>query len=210
MINLYQGDCMEAMSKMKDNAYDLAIVDPPYNVGASNGKFGNRIKDSKTSHLKHYANHDKTPESEYFTEVKRVSKNWIVWGANYYPEHFTHSGAIIWHKKNDNPLSDCEIAFQSYNKLVKYVWCEWQGFLKGGEVGQRIHPNQKPVKLYEWLLMNYAKEGDKILDTHGGSMSIALACHNLGYSLDLWELDEDYYKAGVKRFNQHKQQLRIF
>ena len=209
MINLMQGDCMELMANTPDKYYDLAIVDPPYNVGASDGSFGNRGYDSKTSNLKHYANHNKTPEIDYFNEIKRVSKNWIVWGANYYPQYFEHSGAIIWHKKNDNPLSDCEIAFQSFNKLVKYVWVEWQGFLKGGEKGQRIHPNQKPVKLYEWLLTKYAKPNDKILDTHGGSMSIAIACHNLGFDLDCIELDTDYYQQAVKRYENHKLQQRI-
>jgi site-specific DNA-methyltransferase (adenine-specific) len=203
-------DCLDFMASIPDNFYDLAIVDPPYNVGASDGSFGNRGYDSKTSKLKHYANHNKTPESNYFIELKRISKNWIVWGANYYPENFTHTGAIIWHKKNDNPLSDCEIAFQSYNKLVKYVWCEWQGFLKGGEKGERMHPNQKPIKLYEWLLINYAKEGDKILDTHGGSQSSRIACFNLGFELDIIELDKDYFQQGNKRFEQHKKQLTLF
>jgi site-specific DNA-methyltransferase (adenine-specific) len=204
-INIYNRDCLDAMREMPDNAFDLAIVDPPYAVGASDGSFGNRKHDSKTSNLKHYANHDKCPDADYFTELKRVSKNWIVWGANYYPQHFTHSGAIIWHKKNDNPLSDCEIAFQSLNKLVKYYFSEWQGFLKGGETGQRIHPNQKPVALYKWLLDKYAKEGDKILDTHLGSGSIAIACYEYSFNLTGFELDTDYFNAAKQRVENHIQ-----
>jgi len=197
------------MATLPDKAFDLAIVDPPYNVGASDGSFGNRGYDSKTSKLKHYANHDKLPEADYFNELKRVSKNWIVWGANYYPQYFNHSGAIVWHKKNDNPLSDCEIAFQSFNKLVKYVWVEWQGFLKGGETGQRIHPNQKPIKLYDWILMNYAKPGDKILDTHLGSGSSAIAAHKMGFDFVGCELDFDYHAAAVKRFKEQTAQLSL-
>ena len=208
-IELLHIDCMEYMATLPDKAFDLAIVDPPYNVGASDGSFGNRGYDSKTSKLKHYANHDKLPEADYFNELKRVSKNWIVWGANYYPQYFNHSGAIVWHKKNDNPLSDCEIAFQSFNKLVKYVWVEWQGFLKGGETGQRIHPNQKPIKLYDWILMNYAKPGDKILDTHLGSGSSAIAAHKMGFDFVGCELDKDYYDAACKRFKEQTAQLTL-
>ena len=208
-IELLNCDCMSYMATLPDKAFDLAIVDPPYNVGASDGSFGNRGYDSKTSKLKHYANHDKLPEADYFNELKRVSKNWIVWGANYYPQYFNHSGAIVWHKKNDNPLSDCEIAFQSFNKLVKYVWVEWQGFLKGGETGQRIHPNQKPIKLYDWILMNYAKPGDKILDTHLGSGSSAIAAHKMGFDFVGCELDFDYHAAAVKRFKEQTAQLSL-
>jgi site-specific DNA-methyltransferase (adenine-specific) len=207
---VYNEDNMVGMARYPDGYFDLAIVDPPYAVGASDGSFGNRGYDSKTSKLKHYANHNKTPEKEYFIEMKRVSKNWIVWGAKYYPENFTHSGAIVWHKKNDNPLSDCEIAFQSFNKLVKYVWVEWQGFLKGGETGIRIHPNQKPLALYSWLLKNYAKEGDKILDTHLGSQSSRIACYNGGFDFYGWELDKQYFEEGCKRFENFKAQGKLF
>ena len=207
---VFNEDCMTVMARYPDKHFDLAIVDPPYNVGASDGSFGNRGYDSKTSKLKHYANHDKTPEADYFNELRRVSKNWIVWGANYYPQYFEHSGAIVWHKKNDNPLSDCEIAFQSFNKLVKYVWCEWQGFLKGGESGQRIHPNQKPIKLYEWILINYEKKGDVILDTHLGSGSSRIAAHKNGFDFVGCELHKEYYEAQEARFKEFTSQLRLF
>lgn len=201
-VELLHIDCMEYMKGLPDKTFDLAVVDPPYAVGASDGSFGNRGYDSKTSKLKHYANHDKTPDANYFSELKRVSKNWIVWGANYYPEYFKHTGAIVWHKKTDNPLSDCEIAFHSLNKVVKYFWCEWQGFLKGGEVGTRVHPNQKPIALYKWLYKNYAKPGDKILDTHLGSGSSAIVADKMGFDFVGCEIDKEYYEAACKRFRE--------
>jgi site-specific DNA-methyltransferase (adenine-specific) len=210
-INLHLGDSLEAMRSMPDNAYDLAIVDPPYGIDAANmnlGKGGGVAKHN--NHKK--KNWDKlTPTVEYFEELQRVSKNQIIWGGNYYDLPKT-KGWIIWKKmdiKNDfNPL---EMAWTSNLKMgfFDFLWCGmWQENMKDKE--KRIHPTQKPVKLYEWLLTNYAKEGDKILDTHGGSCSIALACHNLKFDLDLWELDEDYHAAGVKRFEQHKKQLQLF
>ncbi len=216
-IKIHLGDCMEAMAKMKDNQYDLAIVDPPYGVGFDSEK----IKSSGETEfgwnrkLSGYTKKDwdkEIPPPEYFTELKRVSKNQIIWGGNYFG---LVGGYIFWDKliPQNFTLSCGELAYVSNQNSLKKFTYRWAGFLKGanGNVREkRIHPTQKPVKLYEWLLTNYAKEGDKILDTHGGSMSIALACHNLGFDLDLWELDEDYYKAGVKRFEQHKKQLRMF
>jgi len=219
-INITNEDNMLLMARYEDNHFDLAIVDPPYGIDAdksqnaaaesrkkANGKSkaGRGWKEYKATEWD-----SEIPKDEYFKELFRVSKNQIIWGSNYYPQHLNHSGAIVWHKKNDGPLSDCEIAFQSFDKKVKYVWAEWQGFLKGGEKSQRIHPNQKPIKLYEWLLMNYAKEGDKILDTHLGSGSIAIACHNLGFDLTACELDKDYYEAATKRLAQHQAQLTMF
>jgi len=209
-ITLLHIDCMEYMATLPDKAFELAIVDPPYAVGASDGRFGSRKRNYKHNDLKHYANHDKVPEDEYFAELKRVSNHQIVWGANYYPQYFEHTGAIVWHKKTDNPLSDCEIAFQSIDKRVKYFWSEWQGFLRGGEKSPRIHPNQKPIALYEWLLTNYAKPGDRILDTHLGSGSSAIAAHYGGFEFVGCELDEDYYKAAVQRFESATAQLAMF
>ena len=212
-INTHCGDCMEALRGMEGNQYELAIVDPPYNVGASDGKFGG--KRSKPSVIsgklngKHYANHNKTPDRIYFDELFRVSKNQVIWGSNYYPQFLRHSGAVVWDKLTTGPLSDCEIAFQSFNKLVLKFTNAWSGFNKGGDKSARIHPNQKPVALYKWLLANYANEGDTILDTHGGSMSSAIACWDAGYDLDLWESDEDYYAAGVARLEKHKQQRQF-
>lgn len=202
---------MEYMATLPDKAFELAIVDPPYNVGASDGKFGGKKSHpsliSGKLNGKHYANHDKTPDKEYFNELFRVSKNQIIWGSNYYPQYLYHSGAIIWDKLTTGPLSDCEIAFQSFNKLVIKFTHPWSGFNKGCDKSQRIHPNQKPINLYQWLLKNYAKQGDKILDTHLGSGSSAIAADIMGFDFTGLEIDKDYFEAALDRFNRHKQQL---
>lgn len=212
-------DCMEGMKEFPDKFFDLAIVDPPYNVGASDGNFGGKkLAPSKVGgkiNQRSYINHDKTPDKEYFDELFRVSKNQIIWGSNYYPQFLYHSGAVIWDKKNDNNkvLSDCEIAFQSFNKLVNIVRIAWCGFWKEDEREEykmRVHPNQKPVKLYKWLLSKYAKPNDKILDTHVGSGSSIIAC--LDMSFDVWgfELDKDYYDASMRRINNFLAQQDLF
>ncbi len=220
VIQLYNEDCLPAMRRMKDNEFDLAITDPPYNVGAADGSFGrsNAPRKDKYSQspirydLKKYANADKTPGKEYFSELFRVSKNQIIWGMNYYPQFLYHSGAIVWDKERASSiLSDAEIAFQSFNKLVKIFKFRWDGFVKTHgsfekELKRTIHPNQKPVALYKWLLKNYAKPGDRILDTHLGSGSIAIACWDYGFDLVGYELDKDYFEAAVKRLEAHKKQ----
>lgn len=212
IINLNLGDCLQAMKGMRDKQYDLAIVDPPYAVGASDGSFGAQEGKGLRRDLKHYANHKEVPEVDYFNELFRISTHQIIWGANYYPKHLFHSGWIIWFKEMTGPLSDAELAFQSIDKVTRCIKHRWSGYVKEpSDAGViRIHPNQKPVGLYKWLLKKYAKPGDKILDTHGGSMSIAIACYEMGFDLDLWEIDKDYYEAGVKRFNDHKKQLKLF
>jgi len=213
-------DNMKLMARYEDNYFDLAIVDPPYGIGASNdSRFGKEFKDntrpnSKPIKSKNYKKSEwdnATPTQEYFCELFRVSKNQIIWGGNYFIQHLKNTPCfIVWDKKNGNSnLADCELAWASFDTSVrKFEWL-WNGFQKQ-RPEERIHPTQKPVKLYEWLLMNYAKEGDKILDTHLGSGSIAIACHNLGYDLTACELDTDYYKAAMKRIEQHKQQIRMF
>ncbi len=145
----------------------------------------------------------------------RVSKNQIIWGGNYFILPLTKSW-IIWDKKTQakysNDFADCELAWTSYNKPARIFRWLWSGMMQQNmkDKQKRIHPTEKPLKLYEWLLMNYAKAGDKILDTHLGSGSIAIACHNLGYDLTACELDKEYYNAAIKRIEQHKQQVRMF
>ena len=202
-INLHLGDCMEAMAKMPDKAYDLAIVDPPYGIGGgANTKKMNTEWDRAT------------PNKAYFEQLIRVSKNQIIWGGNYMstkiPFDSTHT--IVWDKQNgDSFMSDGEIAFTSFKKQTTVFYrLFWMSNMMKAHEKPLIHPTQKPIDLYKWLLHNYAKEGDKILDTHGGSMSIAIACHDMNFDLDLWELDPEYYQKGVERFNQHKAQLRMF
>jgi site-specific DNA-methyltransferase (adenine-specific) len=192
-------DNMELMARYEDNYFDLAIVDPPYGIDIN----------SSGTHFKEKYNvkdWDKnTPNNEYFKELMRVSKNQIIWGGNYFLDRLGNCKCfIIWDKKiaEDMSFAMCEMAWTSFKNGAKiYKTTAMQQ--------NRIHPTQKPVKLYEWLLQKYAKEGDKILDTHLGSGSIAIACHNLGFDLTACELDKEYYEASMKRIEQHTAQLRL-
>ena len=196
---------MEAMAAMPDNAYDLAIVDPPYGIGR-----GGKPK-STSSHGGHKGYKmkswdDNPPGPEYFSELFRVSRNQIIWGANYYPQYLPSSpGWILWDKGQRIDQADGELAFSSICKPLRIFTKNRRSIQTDGA----IHPTQKPVALYKWLLTNYAKEGDKILDTHLGSGSIAIACHDKGFDLDGWELDEDYYQAALKRYRTHASQLTL-
>jgi len=217
MINLYNQDCMEAMAGFEDNQFDLAIVDPPYGIGFGEFNRTNKTSDGtrvKANKYKHSNWDDSIPTDKYFIELKRISKNQIVWGANYFPSLWINGckGFIFWYKGNPVPnFSDGELAYTSFNKVAKQFYYRYYGNLEGNtSSSNKIHPTQKPVALYEWILMNYAKEGDKILDTHLGSGSIAIACHNLGYDLEGYELDKDYYIAAKKRLQDHQSQLRMF
>jgi len=204
VINLHNGDCMDALAKMQDNEFDLAIVDPPYGLGDKTTK-GGCSRNSQVKFKEHEWDND-IPNDEYFIELQRISKHQIVWGGNYFPFLWKKGcrGLITWDKMVYIPtMSQIEYAWYSKDKLPKLVK------INNNDIN-RLHPTQKPVQLYEWLLMNYAKEGDKILDTHLGSGSIAIACHNLGYDLEGYELDEEYYNAAVKRYNNHIAQLKMF
>jgi site-specific DNA-methyltransferase (adenine-specific) len=210
-------DNMLLMARYPDNYFDLAIVDPPYGIGekGQRNKTGDRPNEKwKNPKSQKYKSFDdsKPPTKEYFQELKRVSKNQVIWGANYFTEYLSPSkGWIVWNKKADikEHLSMCELAWTSFDKKCNMYEHLWAGFKKKYKVN-RIHPTEKPKELYEWLLMNYAKEGDKILDTHLGSGSIALACHNLNFDLTACELDQDYYKAALKRIENHTKQQRLF
>lgn len=220
MINLYNQDCLEAMKKMDDNSYELAVVDPPYGIGATKESFmrtGIKRGNSKCiSGLYKSSEWDKSPPNqEYFDQLIRISKNQIVFGANHFISKLPYDSScwIVWNKKNgQNLYADCELAWTSFPTAVRMVEYRWHGMLQENMKNkeQRIHPTQKPVGLYTWILNNYAKEGDKILDTHLGSGSIAIACHNLGFDLDGYELDTDYYEAASKRLKEHQRQLRLF
>tara|TARA_R100001440_G_scaffold45519_1_gene65182 strand:+ start:78 stop:665 length:588 start_codon:yes stop_codon:yes gene_type:complete len=195
---------MDALAKMQDNEFDLAIVDPPYGLGDKTTK-GGCSRNSQVKFKEHEWDND-IPNDEYFIELQRISKHQIVWGGNYFPFLWKKGcrGLITWDKMVYIPtMSQIEYAWYSKDKLPKLVK------INNNDIN-RLHPTQKPVQLYEWLLMNYAKEGDKILDTHLGSGSIAIACHNLGYDLEGYELDEEYYNAAVKRYNNHIAQLKMF
>jgi len=221
MINIYNQDCLEAMREMSDNQFELAIVDPPYGIKASktNGgvsnPFGGKGKKVKSKTYKEKDWDNSAPKKEYFIELNRVSKHVIIWGANHFIENIPNANSscwIVWDKDNsENYFADCELAYTSFKTAVRRFKWKWHGMLQQNmkQKQKRIHPTEKPIQLYEWLLMNYAKEGDKILDTHLGSGSIATACHNLGYDLEGYELDKEYYDNALKRIKEHQSQLRL-
>ena len=203
---IYNQDCMKAMKDMSDNQFDLAIVDPPYGLkrlqkgslrlGGIKGNYVNKLS------------WDIKPKDIFFEELIRVSKNQIIWGANNFvlppTEYF-----CIWNKKQtvDN-FATAEYAWVSMGLKKPAKIFEYS--IHKHNHTNKIHPTQKPVALYEWLLMNYAKEGNTILDTHLGSGSIAIACHNLGFDLTGYEIDKEYFEAAKKRIEQHKQQGRLW
>jgi len=201
-------DNMKLMARYEDNYFDLAIVDPPYGIERFKKGFGTtRFKMDKRT-AKNGIEWDSKPNDKYWKELFRVSKNQIVWGANNFnmpsSEYF-----CIWNKKQTvNNFATCEYAWVSMGLKKPAKMFDYS--IHKHNHSNKIHPTEKPVPLYEWLLMNYAKEGDKILDTHLGSGSIAIACHNLGYDLTACELDKEYYDAAIKRIEQHKQQIRMF
>jgi len=209
-INLHNMDCLKAMKEMQDNEFDLAIVDPPYGIGISGQKEQKKGKKSDRKYHKEKGWDNKIPSKEYFNELKRVSKNQIIWGANYFVEHLNKGtkGWIVWDKcQHGLTMSDCELAFSSFQKPTR-VFSQNRVILQ--QEGGTIHPTQKPIKLYEWLLMNYAEKGNKILDTHLGSGSIAIACDNLCYDLEGFELDKEYFDAASKRLKIHQSQIKMF
>lgn len=215
MIELLNIDCMEYMASLPDKVFDLAIVDPPYGIG-----FDGEVEAMANNNSAKWTQAvgagyerkewDAAPSAEYFKELERVSKNRIVWGGNYF-ELPQSSGWIFWEKGTAEgfTLSPGELAWTSYQNSVKRVAILWAGFRKC-EQGQRIHPTQKPVKLYDWLLHNYAKPGQRILDTHLGSGSSAIAAHYFGVDFVGCELDEDYFNAAKKRFDMATAQMSLF
>ena len=212
MINLYNQDCLAAMKRMDDDSYELAIVDPPYTdtfetIGCTDNK-------AKKTNYKITSLNGHKPNQEYFDQLIRISKNQIVFGANHFISNIPYDSPcwIVWNKKNTGNYADCELAWTSFPTAVRMVEYRWNGMLQENMKNKekRIHPTQKPVGLYRWILNNYANEGDRILDTHLGSGSIAIACHNLGFDLDGYELDVDYYEAATKRLKEHQRQLKLF
>jgi len=239
MIEMMNMDCMEYMAGLPDKAFDLAIVDPPYGVGSvtymprtRDNAFGGYIdkyeitvatldanqralskvevvhtQTSKKT-IRNFSEANASPNPLYFEELFRISKNQIIWGGNYFilpPSR----GFVVWHKTTvaeTFSMAMCEYAWVSFNCNSKM----FSGAPQGTANDPRIHPTQKPVALYEWLLTHYAKPGDRILDTHGGSGSICIACHDLGYDLTWVELDEDYYKAACERYKNHAAQCNLF
>ena len=209
-MNITNEDNMELMARYEDNYFDLAIVDPPYGGNdAINPKSSDGVKLAKRKNYREFENI--APPKEYFDELIRVSKNQIIWGVNFYRNYDLSGGRICWDKKG-TAFGRAELAYYSGSKSVNVCEIVWNGMLQHDMKNKehRIHPTQKPVKLYEWLLDNYAKEGDKILDTHLGSGSIAIACHKRKFDLTACELDKEYFDAAIKRIEAHKRQLTMF
>ena len=197
---------MTYMAGLPDKAFDLAIVDPPYGIGKDGQKQTTGGHGGRKAHQQKGWD-SKRPEASYFNELFRVSKNQIIWGANYYPEYLKGTmGWVFWDKGQDINQSDGELAFTSFDcKFRRVIMNRVELLLEG-----TIHPTQKPIRLYKWLLKNYAKPGDRILDTHLGSGSSAIAAHDGGFDFVGCEIDADYYMAARQRFDYHRMQMKLF
>jgi len=204
-LDLRLGDCMDLMRDTPDNHFDLAIVDPPYGISV-NVNMGRRKGDKSSDYHKFAGGDSSAPDPEYFKELQRVSKEQIVWGANHFISKMPYDSPcwIAWDKgfSENVTFATFELAWTSFNKTCKK-------FNMHPNAQDRIHPTQKPVKLYSWLLERYAEPGQRILDTHMGSGSIAIACHYFGAYLTATELDEDYFNAACKRIERETRQMDL-
>lgn len=214
MLTITNEDNMDLMARYPDKYFELAIVDPPYGIGADKNQnnYGSREKNHRWKTYKDTDWDNKIPEKEYFIELQRVSKNQIIWGGNYMTKFLKPSmGWILWDKgQRDFSLADGELAWTSFNKALRiFTYSRGVALAENNKEGGRFHPTQKPVALYKWLLKNYAKEGDKILDTHLGSGSIAIACHYMGFDLTACELDKEYYDQAMQRIEDQTKQLTL-
>lgn len=222
---LYNMDCMIAMKEIPDKYFDLAIVDPPYFDGPNKRKYYGRAVNKLNIKRHQYRTIEdwSVPNESYFKELLRISKNQIIWGCNYF-NYYLGPGRIIWDKVNgENTFSDCEIAYCSMHKKTKMFRYMWNGMMQGKSISEghlmqgdkrkneiRIHPTQKPVNLYKWILMNYAKRGDKILDTHVGSASSLIACYEMGYDFLGFEKDKEMYLLANERLKEVMSQINMF
>lgn len=214
MVELLNIDCVEYMATIPDKYFDLAIVDPPYGIGAGSKSFINKNTINKRAQ-EFYKDKDwdlNRPSVEYFNELKRVSKHNIVWGGNYMADLLEPGRCfIVWDKKTgDNSYADCELALTNIDGNAKIFTLFWLGAHARDGFGDRIHPTQKPVQLYKWILTHFATTGFKILDTHLGSGSSAIAAHNMGFDFVGCELDKDYYNSACKRFKEQTAQQQLF
>jgi len=216
LSEVYNMDCITLMKKYPDKWFDLAVVDPPYGIGESSNDNKSR---SKLGKAKDYGNKnwdDFAPNMEYFIELKRVSKEQIIWGANHFIENIPNSNSscwIVWDKQNgENDFADCELAYCSFKTAVRKICLRWNGMLQHDMKNKefRIHPTQKPVKLYDWIFSKYATEGMKILDTHLGSGSSRISANKAGLSFVGCEIDEEYFTDQNKRYADFISQTRLF
>ena len=210
-ISLIHGDSLQTLKSYGDNYFDVTIVDPPYGIGIDGQKQSINLNNPKSNRKAHdFKGWDnEIPTAEYFAELERVSKNQIIWGANYFVEHL-HKGTkgwVVWYKGQEGlTMSDAELAYSSFDCATRVVKINRVELLKDGT----IHPTQKPIKLYKWLLENYTNENDLILDTHLGSGSIAIACHQMKRKLIGYEIDADYYQKACKRFEEQTRQTALW
>jgi len=215
-INLLNIDCMEHMANQSDNSYDLVIADPPYGIKQDGHRENNRSKLAGSKNY-HKALWDQpVPLAEYFAEIERVSKNQIVWGGNHLAALIGKNSPcwLVWDKHTSGSFADCELAYTSFKTAVRKFDYPWNGMIQGfhGDKSlneQRIHPTQKPVKLYQWILSNYAEKGQRVLDTHLGSGSSAIAAHYFGCDFDGCEIEKEYYDLTVNRYGQETRQLDL-
>ena len=208
---VYLEDCVKALKRYADNHFDLAVVDPPYGIGIDGQKQSINNKNPKANRKAHdFKGWDNSiPSAEYFAELWRVSKNQIIWGANYFVEHINKptKGWVVWYKGQEGlTMSDAELAFSSFDSATRVVKINRVELLKEGT----IHPTQKPIKLYDWLLNQYASEGNLILDTHAGSMSSVIACLKGGFNITAFEIDKEYFEKGKKRVETFLSQGNLF
>lgn len=210
----YNMDCVQGMKEFPDKYFDLAIVDTPYWIGENGDKNHTRSKLAKAKNYKAFSGNDiEPPDKEYFDELFRVSKNQIIWGANHFISKIPYDSScwIVWDKDNTGDFADCELAWTSFDSAVRKFKYRWNGMLQENMKNKenRLHPTQKPVALYEWILSRYAKDGDIILDTHVGSASSLIACYNTNHKFVGFELDKYYYELSKKRLDAEMAQMRI-
>jgi site-specific DNA-methyltransferase (adenine-specific) len=210
---LYNMDCMEGMKQFPDKYFELAIVDPPYGIGMDGGKIGG----DNCGKAKNYTKKDwdyLSPSELYFKELIRVSQNQIVWGANHFISKMPYDSScwIVWDKDNTGNFADCELAWTSFKTAVRKFTFRWNGMLQGDMKNKefRIHPTQKPIQLYSWLINKFANTGDKILDTHAGSCSSLIACYNYKFDFIGFEIDEEYYHKAQTRMDSVMAQMSLF
>ena len=223
MSEFINADCLEVMAKYPNGYFDLAIVDPPYFSGPEKRKYyGRKVSSIGVKRLYGETSEWKVPDKDYFEKIFRVSKNQIIWGVNYFDYHFG-SGRIVWDKVNgQSSFSDCELAYCSLHESTRLFRYMWNGMMQGKSISEghiqqgnkslneiRIHPTQKPVNLYIWLLQNYASDGDRILDTHVGSASSLIACEELGFDYVGCELDKDIFESSNRRLQIYKRQIKL-
>jgi len=215
-ILILNADCMEVMRHIKDDEFELSCVDPPYGIGESGKTNASRGKLAIAKDYKPFHGDDLKPaDKEYFIELRRISRNQIIWGANHFMQNIGLGSScwVVWDKQTGNSdFADCELAYTSFKTAVRKFTFQWSGMLQGDMKNKehRIHPTQKPRKLYDWLLKNYAEKDHKILDTHLGSASSAIAAHYFGCDFVGIEIDEDYYIAACERYTAETAQEALF